>query len=342
MGQPRSNRKRLSKLVSLIKGAKHLLIVMQDCPDPDAVAAAAGLRQIANSLEEIPCTLAHGGKVGRAENRALIKYLNINLRPMEEVEPDRFDVVAMVDTQPGTGNNSLGRDFVPDIVIDHHRIRRATRRCPFTDVRSRYGATSTILYEYLTEADIELDMPLATALLYGIRSDTQSLGREATKADIDAFLALYPLANQRMLSRIEHATVPREYFRLLAAALKNARVFGKGIFSDLGEVDNADMIPEVADLLLRNEDSTWALTLGIYEDDLLLSLRTSETGADAGRLMRHLVSRKGTGGGHRALAGGQVPITNKSANSIKKLIDTIQKRFAEHLDETKNKADPLV
>jgi nanoRNase/pAp phosphatase (c-di-AMP/oligoRNAs hydrolase) len=288
MGANDKTRTRLKKLTELLTGQDTLLIVMQDFPDPDAIACAVALRELANKLAGLQCSLTHGAVVGRAENCALVRYLGLNLRPIEEIDAAKFDVVAMVDTQPGT-NNSLPSDVVPEIVIDHHPIKDATRRSDFTDIRSRYGAASTILYEYLECADIALDAQLATALLYGIRSDTHDLGRESTQADIDAYLALYPIANKRMLSKIEHGRVPRTYFRHLAEGLTNASVFGSCVLTGLGEIESADMLGEVADLLLRNEESTWALCYGYCRGKLWLSLRTSDTAIDAGDIMRRTV-----------------------------------------------------
>lgn len=272
------------------------------------IAAATALRELAHALAGLSCSLACGGTVGRAENRALVHYLGLKLRPVDQIDPARFDIIGMVDTQPGQGNNALPPGTVPDVVVDHHSIRHETQRAPFSDVRSRYGATSTILFEYLQAALVTPSTPLATALLYGIRSDTQDLGREATQADKDAYGVLYPLANKRMLGTIQRGEVPTEYFRMLAVALDNAVLCGRCIYSGLGVVENADMIAEVADLLLRHEAVDWSLCWGCHEDRCLLSIRTMASEGRADVAIRSIVSRKGTGGGHRTMAGGQISV----------------------------------
>ncbi|MFW6061246.1 MAG: DHH family phosphoesterase, partial [Planctomycetota bacterium] len=99
-------RKKLAELRETLGEARSLLIVLQDGPDPDAIAAGVALRRLANACCGISTSLASGGEVGRAENRALIRYLGLNIRPLEELPLDRFAVVAMVDTQPGHGNTS--------------------------------------------------------------------------------------------------------------------------------------------------------------------------------------------------------------------------------------------
>lgn len=318
---------KLQKLRELFVGKTYLLIIIQDNPDPDCIAAAVALRRLANSLGNLQCSISCGGTVGRGENRALVKYLGLNLRACGEIDFSKFDLVAAVDTQPGTGNNSLPENIPCHVVIDHHPIRRATRTAPFTDIRSGYGSTSTIFVEYLIEAGITPEVPLATALLYGIRSDTQDLGREATRADIEAIEFLYPFANKRMLSIIQRGKVPRVYYQMLADALRNARVQGPAIITDLGEIDNPDMIAEVADLLLREDETTWTMCTGLWNDKILVSIRTSEENKVAETVMKRMVFRKGTGGGHLTYAGGQIPLKKGTKMERQELGKHIEQKF---------------
>lgn len=313
---------KLAKITNMLQAGGTLLVVMQDNPDPDAIASAAALRELANSTANVSCLLAYGDSIGRAENRELAHYLGLKFHRFSEVKRQQYDRVALVDTQPGTGNNPLPAGFLPYIVIDHHPVRRATRSVPFTDIRRHYGAASTILWEYLSAAQIVPEMPLATALLYGIRSDTQDQARESTKADIEAMEVLYPLANKRMLGQIQRGRVPATYYQMLATALARSTIYGHCIISDLGDVDNPDMIGEVADLLLRHEKVNWTLCYGFHggrdpvtrlsspkssrEPRILLSLRTQDTRRQANDIMRRIVHRIGTGGGHASMAGGQI------------------------------------
>lgn len=318
---------KLQRLTELFVGKTSLLIAMQDTPDPDSLAAAVALRRLAKGLGNAQCSIVCGGTVGRAENRALVRYLGLNLRSYAEIDFRKYDLIAMVDTQPATGNNSLPETVVPNIVIDHHPIHRRTRTVAFTDVRSSYGATSTILVEYLIEAGITPDVPLATALLYGIRSDTLDLGRESSLFDAEAIGFLYPFANKRMLGVIQRGKVPRGYYQMLADALRNARVQGPAILTELGDIDNPDMIAEVADLLLREDETTWTMCTGYWNGKLLISIRTSEEGNLAGKVMRHVVGRKGTGGGHLTYAGGQIPLMEGTAAEREEIEEHIEKRF---------------
>jgi nanoRNase/pAp phosphatase (c-di-AMP/oligoRNAs hydrolase) len=307
-----------------------LLVVLQDFPDPDAIAAAAALRLLARSVTDVTTTMACGGFVGRAENRALVKYLGLNIQPLQKLVIQQYDCIALVDTQPAAGNNALPDDVVPDIVIDHHPIRTSTRRSPYFDVRRHYGATSTICHEYLVHAGVDIPVPAATALLYGIRSDTADFGREATQADIDAFLSLYPASNKRILGRIGMARVPREYFEVMVVGLRNARSVGDCCYADLETVPNPDMVAEMADLLLRDEETCWTLCFGCYEGEMLISVRTSDLSADAGKLMRRIVGRRGSGGGHSAMAGGQIPLRDATPGERRKMARTVIGRYLKY------------
>lgn len=323
---------KIKQLKQVLRHSISMLIVLQDNPDPDALASAVALRKMVNLFANIQCSITSGGTVGRAENRAMAKYLGLNLRPIEQVDFQSFDLIAMLDTQPRTGNNCLPKKIEPDIVIDHHPCRQFTRQCRFTDIRSHYGATSTILTEYLYAAGIKPDTQIATALLYGIRSDTQDLGRDAIAADINALMKLYPLANKRILSQIQRGLVQRGYYRLLMRALTDARVFGRAVISNLGVVDNPDMIGEMADLLLRDEQIEWSFCYGFYRDKIQLSLRTDSDMPPASRVIRKMVAHLGTGGGHESYAGGQIPIKEKSKGRILRLNRLLEKAFLKQVE----------
>ncbi len=333
---------RFDKFREMLRDKNRLLIVMQDNPDPDSIASAVALRKLANTLGNIQCTITHGGSVGRGENRALVRYLDLNLRPFSEIDCIKFDFIAVVDAQPGTGNCSLPVDVVPGIVIDHHALRDITRKVKFIDIRVRYGAAATILLEYLIQAGIMPDVPLATALLFAIRSDTQDLGRQATRADIKAVGFLFPLANQKMLGEIQRGSVPKAYFQMLDVALRNAKVFGQAIITNLGSIDNPDMIAEVADLLLREDETCWTMCIGISQGKLFISIRTSKEDVKADKIIRKIVAGKGSGGGHQAFAGGQIPLQKNTKTEFDSLEKLVRRRFLKAIGNAEQHSEKLI
>ena len=343
MSRSNNSADRLAKLSSVLEGAKSMLIVMQNSPDPDAIAAAAGLREIANELHGIACSIAHSGTVGRAENQAMLRYLGLNARALDDLDVERFDRIGMVDAQPGAGNVNFDPTIRLDVVIDHHPIRRETRSARFTDVRSRYGATSTIIYQYLKQANIEVPTPLATALVYGIKSDTQDLGRESTRADVEAFLDLYPKANARVLGRIVSAPLPRSYFSKLRRAIDNATIYADRVVSNLGRLESPEMVAEAADMLLRIEEMRWSMCLGVIDGWIHLSLRTVDKDGNAGNVARNLGGRRGFGGGHLFLAAAQIPLpeSTKTKTQIARIANGLTKRFLKATGNANDPPEPL-
>jgi nanoRNase/pAp phosphatase (c-di-AMP/oligoRNAs hydrolase) len=231
-----------------------------------------------------------------------------------------------VDTQPRTGNNSLPDKVKANIVIDHHPLRRTTT-ASLVDIRPEYGAVATILFEYLQACDCKMSTPLATALFYGIHSETEALGREATQADTDAYLALFPLTNKKHLARIERPSLPRSYFNVLGRSLVRASTYRNVVMAQLGRVEVPELAAEVADLLVRLERITWSLCLAWHDDRLVLSIRTTNTKARAGRLIRRLVGRRGRAGGHSMLAGGWVDGSDLGEDQREQLEEEMMERF---------------
>ncbi len=294
-------------LLSALEGSGPLVILPHDNPDPDALASAAALKYLAKVLMDKDALIAQGGIVGRAENRAMLKYLNIDLAPIGSVPFEDQAIVVLVDTQPGRPNNSLPDGIKPRAVVDHHPAYSEYNGIPFLDLRDQYGATSTIVTEYLRDARVEVESKIATALFYGIAAETQDLGRESTVADIAASQFLYPYTNKRRLAKIENARVPRVYFKAFRDAIEKAQIYGRVVISVIGEVQYPDMVAEVADFLLRLDEVHWACAIGCYEKHLYVSLRTSERDVNAGDILRKAVGGK-LAGGHDMMAGGRVRV----------------------------------
>jgi len=322
-------RERLASLRQILERPGPLVILPHDNPDPDAMASAVALRHLASEFSEKDAVIALGGIVGRAENRAMLTYLNIKLVPVSEITFDHTVLVALVDTQPGRPNNSLPEGFAPTIVIDHHPAYADYGNLPFVDLREGYGATSTILTEYLRESKIEVESKLATALFYGIAAETQDLGREATPADIEASHFLYPATNKRRLAKIENARVPQAYFRVFRDAIDKAILYDRCVVSTLGEVQYPDMVAEVADFLLRLDQVDWAAAIATYQGCLHCSVRTTDRDANAGELLRRVLGSK-SAGGHEMIAGGRIPVGADPATQST-AVEQVRKRLLDEL-----------
>ncbi len=329
-GRSTLSHRKLKQLLSFLENKDRLLILTHDNPDPDSISSSLGIEKIVTSRLKTKVDLAYGGLVGRAENNAMLQVLRVDAVPLSLLDLDMYDAFVLVDTQPGSGNNSLPLDRGPVGVLDHHPIRPETRRAAFHDVRARYGATATIAAEYVLESRVGIDARLATALFYGIKSETQDLGREASSHETEVYMKLFPLVEKTIVAKIERAPITREYFTMMEQALRSTRVYGNVAVTSLSKVDNPDMIAEFADLIMRLDTLDWALCMGRFNKDVFVSIRTIEPTADAGDVMKRIVTGLGSGGGHETMAGGR--IRDVAVNGkVERIEQTLRRRFLKEL-----------
>jgi nanoRNase/pAp phosphatase (c-di-AMP/oligoRNAs hydrolase) len=295
-----------------VRGRGPGLILTHDNPDPDSMAAAEGLKALLEAEAGVPCTIARGGIVGRAENRAMVAVLGLDHVEVSRIDLDAYPLIALVDTQPETGNNSLPPGHRVDIVIDHHPRRPPSLRAPWCDVREDYGASCTIVYSYLRERKVALTPKVATALLYAIKSETRDLGRESSQHEFEAYAELLRLVDFAQLYSIAEPKVPAAHFAALDRALRAAEVRGPLVSANLGTLSYPDLVAEIADLLLPFDAAHWVLCVGQHVGAVYLSMRTDVEHAHAGQLIRGIVDGRGAAGGHGQIAGGRLhrPVTS--------------------------------
>jgi nanoRNase/pAp phosphatase (c-di-AMP/oligoRNAs hydrolase) len=319
------------KLLKLLKGKRKVLIVAHENPDPDSIAAAFGLKFLFRKLAGVTSVISYSGIIGRAENRAMVKILGIDLVPLGTLSPRNYSVIAVVDCQPHTGNLSLPKGVFPSIIIDHHPMRKSSIQADFVDIPRDVGSTSTVITQYLRILNVELDRKVATALYYGIKSDTRDLGRQATDADIRATIHLFPHILQKKLSRIEHPDKPRQYFEELNAVLSNAKLFGDVIVARVDVISWPEMIGEYADELIQMEGIRWCMCYGRHNGSLLFSIRAKKTNDMAGVLAHKIATGIGKGGGHETFAAGKIEIM-QALKKVKDPEEILVKRFLKEVN----------
>src|SRR5438046_1924880 len=296
-------RARLAKIRRVLDPAPRVLILMQDDPDPDAIASALALRVVLGRTKAA-APIATFGRITRPENRAMTHLLEIDVEHLVPAALAEYDAVAMVDVQP-----SFFEERLSDValVIDHHPEERPVA-ARVKDIRPSYGATSTILTEYLRAADAKIPQRLATALLYGIKADTRYLERGTTHADVDAFTFLHPLANHNTLRRIERPDLPDAALDTLALGIARRALVDGVLFSHLGPVGYPELVAQFADLFLQVEGAEWSVVSGVVNDELHISVRNVGYVRGAGEVVRTAFAELGSAGGHRAMAKAVIPL----------------------------------
>ncbi len=324
---------RVYRFYDVIKGAKTCLVVTHNNPDPDAISSAFGVAYLFEQKFGGKATIGYRGIIGRAENKAMVEELGIKLEPYYRLNPEEFDCIVLVDTQYKAHNHPLS--VLPDVVIDHHTIIDEENDVPLADYREEYGACATIITEYLLIYGVDITKEVATALLYGIKTDTRDLSRKSTDADVEAYKFLFPLIDRKKLAKIEYPKLPLEYFRSFYHALGETWLYEDVAISTIGTLYRPDLVAEVADYLLRIEGIKWSIAIGFYRGDLYISLRTEASEeADASEVVREVIDTRGSAGGHNVMAGGFIPdVTHDQREAlIQAIIQSIIRKLLKNPD----------
>jgi nanoRNase/pAp phosphatase (c-di-AMP/oligoRNAs hydrolase) len=297
---------------------KPLVILLGGHPDPDAIGSALAHQRICEQLG-VPATIAHVLPVARAENRAILKLLNVQmLRVSEPKDLEPFTYLSLVDASQSESTLELPDHLQLLTVVDHHRPT-SLPKAQFCDVRHDVGATCTLYAQYMEKGLVPLsvegrgDSPIATAMFFGIQTDTADFAH-ATSADFRAAAYLKPHCDADTLSRVGRRTMSAEAMKVVKRALLDLEVIRDFALAGVGQVSsvNRDAIPIAADFLMRREDIDTVLVYGVVDGRIDGSLRTNSPSVDPATFMLNAFGADGAGrpyGGGRADMGGfQVPL----------------------------------
>lgn len=303
-----SNARRLLDFLSQRRESlSPLLILTHNYPDPDGLAAAFALSHLAQQHFGITSKIAYSGMIGRSENRAMVRLLKIPLRKFRPELLKKYRNAAIVDAQPKFKNNPFPHNRKATIIIDQH----AYTEKPLADlaiIDTECGATCVIVAQALLLRELPIPNKVATALVYGILSDTLDLYR-ARRADvIRTYLSIIPHCDLRLLAQIQNPVQSKSFFSTLHRALNRAILYRRLLVSHLGFVANPDLVSQMADFLLTYEGASWTFCTGRFRGSIYASLRTSMPNVQAGDVLRSAFENPREAGGHGNIAGGSCKI----------------------------------
>jgi nanoRNase/pAp phosphatase (c-di-AMP/oligoRNAs hydrolase) len=295
----------LKKLVSTVGDGK-LAIIVHNNPDPDAISSAMGLKEIAGSVG-VKAEILYKGQIGHHENKAFVNILDVELDQSKDFKPSEYRKIALIECSVPGVNNLLPPDTPVSIIIDHHQADIEEVKAEYVDIRPNIGATATIMTKYLQDLEIPIKTELATALLYGIKVDTDDFRRNTDPADFMAAAYLYPLANHEILTKFETPSRSVEEIDVLGEAIKNREIKGSYLISNVGTIRNRDTLAQAADYLLTLEGITTTIVFGLGEDHIYISGRSRDVRINIGKVMQDAFGAD-KAGGHAMLAGAQIPL----------------------------------
>ncbi len=323
--------RRSDRFLAGLNSANRVVFVSHVQPDPDSLGSMLGLAHLVETRLGKPTVITRDGLISRAENRAMVEVLDLELLPVEELVWLPGDSVVMVDSQPNTGRHTLDEATPLYGVLDHHATPGDLDTVPFSDIRPHLGATCTLVTKYLLEQDVEIPVRVATALLYGIETEMTGYPREASAADDNALIELYPIADKDLIAKIRNARLPHSHFECLLHALQSSFIYDRLIISWVNPLPQPEQAAEVVDFMIRFDEVDWAVCGGVYKDQLILSVRSAKENAMAGEVLRQAVGRLGKAGGHDRRAGGSIRLTSTAPSAIEELQATLRKRFLKAL-----------
>ena len=298
-----------TSLHSLLADGEELTIVCHNNPDPDCLASAFALGRIAANAGIDERRILYSGDISHQQNRAFINLLEMNLTAFDTdavMNRPSDSLVAFVDHSHPGANNEVPEGTPIDIVIDHHPAEDIDAR--FVDHRESIGATATILTEYVRALDVPFETSLATALLFAIRRETLGFLRGATEHEYAAAGHLHTQADLDLLRTLATPSVSGATVDAIAEAIRNRDVRGSVLISQVGRTSERDALPQAADYLATLEGIQTAIVFGIIDKSIHMSARSTDPRLHVGTLLREAFSEVGSAGGHREMAGGEVPL----------------------------------
>ena len=321
--RPKSKASELEALLEAHRGEKHA-IVMQDYPDPDALSSAWAHKMMAARFG-IDCDIVYEGRISHQENLALVQLTDIEiLRYSEGDDLQRYQGTVFVDNQGSTAALTDRFDAAgvkPLVIVDHHE-RQDRITAEFTDIR-KIGATATIYTEYIREGLLELNksdvqhVRLATALMHGLRSETNGLVR-ARVEEFDAATFLTHFTDHSLLEDILSVKRSKQVMDVIRLALENREIRESYSISGVGylRMEDRDSIPQAADFLLTEENVHTAIVYGIIiksdREMVVGSMRTNKVTLNPDEFLKEALGTTEAGryygGGRRGAGGFEIPI----------------------------------
>lgn len=298
----------MAKLMDIVLPNDSLLILLYGSPDPDSIASAMALRELLIRTRGLAKSIIVSTEpLSRQQNYDFILSMRVKVQLINNVDLSSYRLISLVDAQPSFLSGLLGF-LQPHMVFDHHP-REGDWHAPLEDIRPDYGALSSVMTEYLLCAGLKPSRRLHTALLYGIKTDTNNFDRDTIAEDISAYTHHLKYANMRLIRRIELNQTPGRYLKYFDYAFHHMNNFRGRRVCFLGNVESSDVCVQVADFYLHLIGTYYVVVAGIVKDKLVIIFRGDGYRQDCGMLAQKAFGAYGNGGGHKSAARMEIFLT---------------------------------
>jgi nanoRNase/pAp phosphatase (c-di-AMP/oligoRNAs hydrolase) len=292
--------------------------------DPDALAGALAVKKLLRYRVK-NVVIGYPNEIRRLSNIVMLELLKIPAERLNNLKVKDYTKKILIDSQPLHHPSFENIGF--DAVIDHHPVTTGWE-ASYIDIRPDYGASATMLVEYLRAAEIKPSVALATALFYAIKVDTHNFEKRANLSDAIQFRYLFNIANQNLVRKIELSELRLSELNYFRTALTEMKVSSNHrLYAHVGRVRNPDILVMIADFLNKVHSLAWVFVSGIHGERLVVIFRCDGYKKNAGKLAEKIFADSGSAGGHREAARAEVPLkhlafdgSDFSTNTLKKLI----------------------
>jgi nanoRNase/pAp phosphatase (c-di-AMP/oligoRNAs hydrolase) len=340
--------KDLEEVLESCRGKK-ILIALRGHPDPDSISCALAHKELMKR-HDIQTTIMYNQEMSHQENRALVKLLGLDFVRYDgnNLNVEGYVGYSLVDSQLPDNEILENLKTIPVIsIVDHHdEVKGIEAR--FIDLDKEAGASATTYSHYLSELDLlkegdEGNSELATALIHGIRSDTDAL-INAWKKDYEAITYLSRFADLELLRKISIQPLSHQTMDLIVRAYLNREISDNYLITgvDIVRKVERDSIPQAADFLLRRSGIDTVLVYGIVDDYIDCSFRTLSDIIRPSDFIKEAFPdvKEGQYGGRYDKGGFQLPLgifaslakkSEESKSLINVVNDYMRSRFYEKL-----------
>lgn len=284
---------------------KHLYIQTHNFPDPDALGSAYGLARLLEHFN-VRSTLCYDGKIDTLSTKRILQEFQIDIYSKNQLnEMTAESPIILVDSQKAAGNVT---DLIGDEIacVDHHPTI-VDISYQYKDVRI-VGACCTLVAEYFKKLQIIPDKKTATALLYGIKMDTNQFTRGVTELDIEMYAFLNPYIDEATMKAVSGNTLEFSDLAAFGAVFQTIRVFDNiGIAFIPFSCPDA-LIAMISDFILTLDKVDFVIVYSKRDTAWKFSVRSEDENLDAGEIIHEALLGIGSGGGHACMAGGIIPI----------------------------------
>lgn len=285
---------------------KKIVIQCHDNPDADALASGFGLYRYFHSKGKNVSLIYSGSfRIQKSNLVLMIKELEI---PVEYIKKDSFSLpgkdalLITADCQYGAGNvTKLPAENIA--VIDHHQ--QEINDIPLMLIDSMCGSCSTIIWRLLEQEHfpVNQDEALATALYYGLYTDTNQLSEIYNPYDKDMRDELK--FDKSTITRLRNCNFSLDELEIAGVALLR-HIFNEANRYAVVKARPCDpnILGLINDLILQVDKVDVSVVFSELTDGIKLSVRSCIKEVRANELAHFLTEGMGSGGGHTEKAGG--------------------------------------